>query len=448
MILFSAISKAPVSPARWLGRGTVVALGLLLAGAGLRAEPFRAGVAKVDVTPDEPKQLLGYAARKSTGVHDRIHHRVLVLHDGTTELVIVSSDFCLISPAFYDRVAARLHREEGIPRVNFWWSLTHTHSAPEVGNPGLPGHFLKERYHHPVDDAYANFVEQALVNGVKEARSRLEPAKLGAGWGFSRANINRRSRDVGGVTSLGMNPDGPVDRKIGLIRLERTDGALLALVANYAIHGTVMGGANLLISGDAPGIVADYVEKKTGATMLFINGAAGNLAPIYSVYPTPAAGKLGQFRVLLGDRILEANDKIAGMTEKVKLRSDERVVETPRKEGMDWPEDLKDYERVLADGKAVVRLPVRFLTINDEVGIWGAPLELFCEVSNAVRDRSPFPYTFYFGYTNGWLGYLLTAEEIPMGGYEPRVSPFTGAAEADLREAVSSHLNGSLNPRR
>ena len=55
----------------------------------------------------------------------------------------------------------------------------------------------------------------------------------------------------------------------------------------------------------------------------------------------------------------------------------------------------------------MVRLPVRFLKINEDIAIWSAPVELFCEISNEIRDRSPFPYTFYFGYTNGWLGYLL-----------------------------------------
>jgi hypothetical protein len=59
-----------------------------------------------------------------------------------------------------------------------------------------------------------------------------------------------------------------------------------------------------------------------------------------------------------------------------------------------------------------------------------------------VRQNSPFPYTFYFGYSNGWLGYLLTAAELNYGGYEPRVSPFTAQAEKDLRDAVSSHLQG------
>ena len=38
--------------------------------------------------------------------------------------------------------------------------------------------------------------------------------------------------------------------------------------------------------------------------------------------------------------------------------------------------------------------------------IWSAPVELFCEIAMDVRQRSPFAYTLYFGYTNGWLGYL------------------------------------------
>ena len=53
---------------------------------------------------------------------------------------------------------------------------------------------------------------------------------------------------------------------------------------------------------------------------------------------------------------------------------------------------------------------MRFLRINDTV-IWSAPVELFCEITLfAVRARSPFANTFYFGYTNGWFGYLPTAQ--------------------------------------
>ena len=42
-------------------------------------------------------------------------------------------------------------------------------------------------------------------------------------------------------------------------------------------RNTVLSGKNTLITGDAPGIVADYVEQKLGAPLLYINGAAGKL---------------------------------------------------------------------------------------------------------------------------------------------------------------------------
>jgi hypothetical protein len=268
------------------------------------------------------------------------------------------------------------------------------------------------------------------------------------GWGFSNANINRRAVDVDGKASLGLNPDGPVDRRIGLLRIDKMDGKPLALIANYPIHGTVLGDKFLQVSGDAPGVVSEYVEGKIGAPVLFINGAAGNLAPIYSVYPTPAAGHLNQFRVLLGDKILEANKKITSTMDTVKLFAGELTVETPRKPGLGWSADMSRYTNTTKDGINMVRLPIRFLKLSDDVAIWSAPIELFCEISNEVRDRSPFPYTFYFGYTNGWFGYLPNAAAWQYGGYEVEtVSPFTTAAEKDVTESVVGYLQGEMrNP--
>ncbi|HZK64392.1 MAG TPA: hypothetical protein VFC34_09615, partial [Puia sp.] len=121
------------------------------------------------------------------------------------------------------------------------------------------------------------------------------------------------------------------------------------------------------------------------------------------------------------------------------------TVETPRKPGMEWSSDLSKYTSTTKAGVNMVRLPVRFLKINEDIAIWSAPIELFCEVSNEVRSRSPFPYTFYFGYTNGWLGYMPTESEWPHGGYEVNtVSPFTPVAANDLTESVVSYLQGEM----
>jgi hypothetical protein len=406
---------------------------------------FRAAVVRINITPNTPKQLLGYDARLSNGVHDSIYHRIIVLDDGTTQFYLVSTEVCEFSPSEYDNVAAQLKKKLGINPTNFWWSVTHTHSAPEVGPPGLGEAFLGDRYEHAVDTSYTNFIGNSLIAGIEEARKKLEPAKLGAGWGFSQANINRRAVDVDGKATLGLNPDGPVDRRIGLIRLEKQNGSPLALIVNYPIHGTVLGEQSVVISGDAPGVVSQYVEEKIGAPVLFINGASGDLAPIYSVYPDYRSGHLMQFRVLLGDKIIDANKKILSMSDSVKLSTGAITIEGPAKPGLKWPSYLKNYNRNTKEGTNIIRLPVRFLKINDDIGIWSTPLELFCEISNEIRDRSPFPFTFYYGYTNGWLGYLPTESEWKYGGYEVDVvSPYTPAMGRTLTEAVVSYLEGEL----
>jgi neutral ceramidase len=280
------------------------------------------------------------------------------------------------------------------------------------------------------------------VEGVKEATAKLEPARIAIGSGISMANINRRAKDVNGTVTLGLNPDGPVDRQIGIVSVVRPDNTPIAIVANYAMHGTVMSGANLQISGDAPGIVEAYVEEKIGATTLYVNGSAGNIAPIYSVYPDPASGHLSQFRVLLGDRILAAlKSSLGPPTDAVSLRVGELVVETPAKQGLLWPPELSAYSRQTASGQQLVRLPVRVFQINDTL-IWSAPVELFCEMAIAVRQQSRFAHTFYFGYTNGWFGYLPTKRAFEEGGYEPKTSPFTEAVEQDLLTSVLTYIQG------
>jgi neutral ceramidase len=403
-----------------------------------RPEILRAAAVKVDITPQTSEWLVGYDARQSKGVHDKIFHRILAIDDGKTKFYLIASDLCLFSPSVYDEVAAQLQEQLAIPRQSVWWSVTHTHSAPEIGPPTIYRALLG-RSNHEWSRDYTNKVTSALIQGVKEATKKLEPATIEIGSGTSVANINRRAKDVDGTVTLGLNPEGPVDRQIGLLSFVRPDHSVIAVVANYAMHGTVLSGQNLEISGDAPGIVASYVEEKIGAPMLCVNGAAGNIAPIYSVYPNAESGHLSQFRVLLGDRILAGLKELSPKPSKGDLALDEITVETPIKPGLSWPDELSRYTGKSASGAAVVQLPVRFLRISDTV-VWSAPVELFCEMAMQIRSHSPFTNTFYFGYTNGWFGYLPTSKAFSEGGYEPKTSPFTEAAERDLLHAVETKI--------
>ena len=393
---------------------------------------------KVDITPQEPKWLSGYQARQSDGVLDNIYHRVIAFDDGGTPFYLIASDLCLFSPSLYDSTVAELQKATGIDPKHVIWTVTHTHAAPEVGPPDMYKALLG-RSDHDWDREYTSRTTAAIIDAVRRAKETLEPARIAFASGVAFANINRRAMDVDGRVSLGLNPDGPVDRQFNLIRLTRPDGSLIALVANYAMHGTVMSGQNLKISGDGPGTVAAYLEEKLGGTVLYVNGAAGNVAPIYSVYPTPQSGHLSQFRVLLGDRILSAVRSMGPGTAEISIRHAEKTIDTPLKPDVTWPETLPAY--LTNDGRPLVRLPVRFVRLNDTV-IWSAPVEMFSEISMDVRDRSPFTHTFYFGYANGWLGYLPTAKAFAEGGYEPRTSPFLPQVEQDLSQTVTAFIQG------
>jgi neutral ceramidase len=425
------------------GFGSPLPLAIVLLCAVLApAAEFHASAVKVDITPSASKWLAGYPARQSTGVHDRLYHRIVAMDDGHTQFFLVSSDLCLFAPSVYDEATAQLKKETGIEPLQVWWTVTHTHSAPEVGPHGLLKLMMPERYKHEPDQEYTASVERALIDGIKKARSELAPARLAFGTGYSAANINRRARDVDGSISLGLNPDGPADRQIGLIRVERPNGSIIALVANYSMHGTALGPHNTLISGDAPGEVEAYVEEKLSAPMLYVNGAAGNLAPIYTVQEDFRAAHITEFNVLLGDRILAANRSLAPASADVNIHEGEGFVETPRRKGFGWDDSLGNYLQPGKGASGTIRLPVRFTIFNDDLALWSAPVELFCEISMSVRSRSPFPHTFYFGYANGWLGYLATRQAFSEGGYETQTNPFTNQVEDDLTKTVLTYLQG------
>jgi hypothetical protein len=404
---------------------------------------FRAACVKVDITPDTPQWLQGYGPRRSEGVHDRIYHRIVAMDDGTTTFFLVSTDICTISPSFYHTFQERLQGETEIKPQQVWWSTTHTHSAPHVGPQDMGRLFVRalgDRFSIQHDTAYWDRVTDVLVKGIQQAQSRLEPARLGIGSGTAHANVNRRQRNADGRTVLGVNPDGIVDRQLGLIRLEHTNGELMALIANYAIHATALGGRNRLISGDVPGFVSEHVERKLGAPLLFINGAEGDVAPLYSVGTDFNHPRLRECETILRDGIITVNESITDTTADVAFSIGKTVVETPRRAGLEWPDSLAEYASVSERGVAQVRVPVYSLTINNDTVLWAAPLELFSQIAINVRNASPFAHTFYFGLTNGSLLYLPTKAAFGEGGYEPNVSPFTDQAEADFTTGVVRHL--------
>ena len=48
----------------------------------------------------------------------------------------------------------------------------------------------------------------------------MVPVSIGVGKGECKMNINRRAQDGKGEITLGMNPYGPCDHEVGVIRVD------------------------------------------------------------------------------------------------------------------------------------------------------------------------------------------------------------------------------------
>ena len=84
-------------------------------------------------------------------------------------------------------------------------------------------------------------------------------------------------------------------------------------------------------------------------------------------------------------------------------------------------------------GKSHASTTVQVLMLGD-IALAGTQGEPFCEIALAVKSRSPFPRTWFGGYTGPWLAYIPTADEYPNKGYEVDTTPFAPEAAGILIE--------------
>ncbi len=165
--------------------------------------------------------------------------------------------------------------------------------------------------------------------------------RVGAGSGHEdRIMENRRLKLNNGCEAdnrraYSLPPDeevagvGPVDPQIGVLRLDKENGATLAVVYNFACHPIqgIPGGGN---TADLAGFASKVIENNLsdGAVALFLQGFAGDINPIlYKDFSRPRdAERLGN---MLGLSTLKTARRIQ-TREAVKLRLLNETIELPR----------------------------------------------------------------------------------------------------------------------
>jgi len=189
---------------------------------------------------------------------------------------------------------------------------------------------------------------------------------------------------------------------------------------------------------DAPWRGSPNIFERQLFAMLVINGAAGNLSPIYTVYPDSSKSGLqlaNSSRVLppLGQDF-EANRNI-GPRPRCRLILGEQYISRQEEPELGGTPNFRLQQQGHQHGETVGCSLFDFYESPRDIAHRAAPSS-HCSVRSPWAVRSPFsrsPYTFFiFSVTaTGWLGYFPRGKEFAMGGYEPPFA-FTEAGRRGL----------------
>src|SRR5688572_591538 len=151
------------------------------------AADYRAGIGRIDITPDGPIWLSGYAARKkpSEGVMHRLWAKALAIEDSKgSRAVIVTTDVLGIPRHIADVVGARVQKQYNLERSRLLLNSSHTHTGPVIGSNLRIMYDFDEPNRRAVAD-YTEKFTNALVSVVGAALADLSPAVLSYGAGVT-----------------------------------------------------------------------------------------------------------------------------------------------------------------------------------------------------------------------------------------------------------------------
>ena len=399
----------------------------ILAALNVSAQPaaLAAGAARIDITPpkDASLPMSGYAGRgPHQGVRDNLYVRALVVDDGPTRAAIVSCDIIGFPEPVWSALSERIEKEIGIKRENLLLAGVHTHGAPTPG--------LAAGEQDPKRAEYLSRLHDSIVNAVGQANSKLAHARIGYGTGRASVNTNRIARSAQGGWLLGVNPDGPSDKTVSVVKFETLSGDPIALFLNYAVHGTVMGQKNLQITGDLPGAASRFIEQKLGGdtVALFASGAAGDQNAIYG------PGENFNQVDILGRILAEEALRVAGgiqTSPRARIRGAQKVVSCPGQRAPKGANPGRDLNIQFEDAPpANIRLS---LLLVGNVAFAGVSGEVLTRIGERLKKESPFARTMMLTHCNGSVGYLPDDDAYKRVSYEivsSRVKP--GCAESAI----------------
>jgi len=336
--------------------------------------------------------------RPSTGEHDPIKVRALVLEAGSVRVLWLTLDLVGMDPTLLADLRARLD-QLGLRYAAVIAAASHTHSGPGAyARSDLFGLLALDRESPRVRGRIFAAMEEA----ARQAERRKRPASVGTG----RA-------EVAGITDSRVH--GALDPELGVLKVMGADKRPIAVVWNYAIHGTMLGRENSKLSGDVMGDAAARIEEQLGAPALYVNGAVGDVSP----------RQRGWDGVAATGKVLSA--AVLALWPRIAADPDQRVITGAETAALPAPGlELRNcLGRWIPRGtrlglRSALPSTAEIAAVSVGRGAWVAiPGELDTQLGLEIKTagRARFTHTFVAGVANGYQGYFIATQHFRAPSY-------------------------------
>lgn len=431
---------------------------------------MRFGIATVDITPDFPTNLYGYAGRCQhyKGVHDRLQFTAIALEECGSRVLIGAGDLGVLpNDARTLELRRRLAQLVQCPVDHVLLNCSHSHGA--VFLPASSGLFFTE-FDHAAANRYFAWLAERVALATRNAVAALQPGTLQHIRGATNFPINRRRSERGEIR-LAPNPSGPVDAAMDLLVFHDEWGRLAAVGMRIGCHPVSV--------GPKPKISADYIGawRRAAAAELgqqvqafFLQGAAGDARPRRTVDETGAAFRYLEYHELetLGsDLCVEmvtllhhgggarklGGSRFRGTMQHPLMPMEPCYTERASLEPLldsDNVEQLRFAQACLSlleRGQPIptsVRCQVQTLWLDRELALVGLDCEPLCGLGHAIERAFFRRQALVLGYCNGSIGYAPDTGELHRGGYEARgylYEPWSGPFTQGFESVILPSLD-------
>jgi neutral ceramidase len=394
---------------------------------------LQVGAARIDITPPPAE---------GTRIRDHLYASAIVVDNGTTRAVLIGADQVVFGESAWADVTKRIAAEFQIPPEQVLTSATHTHSdgrfgvAPPLAAPGRgatpavvaappatpAGRGAAPQGGRGAAQPPSTAVNDAVVEAVRRAVAKLQPARVGYGTGQSYFNVNRDA--INPETKRwyqGPNLNGESDKTIAVMSFVAPDGKPIALFINYAMH-PIHFYLRGLVSADFPGETSRYLESVYGddVVVVWTQGAEGDQNPLYSRPggvlsaarrgggPPDALerGEAGLDRwikamsAVLGEEIIRVTTATSLRSDQARIWGQQEIVTCPGRTRLDNAREgvAGQYE----DGPPV-NVRVSVLTIGT-TAIGAVNAEIYTGIGQRIKAKSPLAHTMVAALANGSAG--------------------------------------------